>query len=44
MNDLSKQQTGKYKIDRSRLINGSKHFMYVYEDILVPINDRKKIQ
>ena len=37
MNDLTKQQIRKYKIDRSRLIKGSKHFVYVHEDILIPI-------
>ena len=37
MNDLTKQQIRKYKIDRARLIKGSKHFMYVHEDILIPI-------
>ena len=37
MNDLTKQQIRKYKIDRARLIKGSKHSMYVHEDILIPI-------
>ena len=37
MNDLTKQQIRKYKIDRVRLIKGSKHSMYVHEDILIPI-------
>ena len=35
--DLTKQQIRKYKIDRSRIIKGSKHSMYVHEDILIPI-------
>ena len=35
MNDLTKQQIKKYKIDRSRLIKGSKHSMYVHEDIAI---------
>ena len=33
MNDLKKQQIRKYKIDRARLIKGSKHSTYVHEDI-----------
>ena len=33
MNDLTKQQIRKCKIDRTRLIKGSKHSMNVYEDI-----------
>ena len=37
MSDLTKQQIRKYKIDRARLIKGSKHSMYVREDILIPI-------
>ena len=37
MSDLTKQQIKKYKIDRSRLIKGSKHFMYVHEDIAITI-------
>ena len=37
MNDLTKQQIRKYKIDRARLIKGSKYSMYVHEDILIPI-------
>ena len=37
MNDLTKQQIRKYKIDRARLIKSSKHSMYVHEDILIPI-------
>ena len=37
MNDLTKQQIRKYKIDRVRLIKGSKQSMYVHEDILIPI-------
>ena len=35
MNDLTKQQIRKYKIDRARLIKGSKYSMYVHEDILI---------
>ena len=37
MSDLTKQQIKKYKIDRSRLIKGSKHFMYFHEDIAITI-------
>ena len=37
MNDLTKQQIKKYKIDRSRLIKGSKHSMYVHEDIAIKL-------
>ena len=37
MNDLTKQQIRKYKIDRARLIKDSKHSMYVHEDILITI-------
>ena len=37
MNDLTKQQIRKYKIDRARLIKDSKYAMHVHEDILIPI-------
>ena len=37
MNDLTKQQIRKYKIDRVRLVKSSKHSMYVHEDTLIPI-------
>ena len=37
MTDLTKQQIRKYKIDRVTLITGSKHSMYIHEDILIPI-------
>ena len=37
MSDLTKQQIRKYKIDREKLMKGSKHFMYVSEDLLIPI-------
>ena len=37
MSDLTKQQIRKYKIDRTKLIKSSKHSMYVYEHILIPI-------
>ena len=33
MIDLAKQQIRKHKIDRARLIKGSKHSMYIHEDI-----------
>ena len=35
--DLAKQQIRKYKIDRTKMIKGSKHSMYVHEDILIPM-------
>ena len=50
MNDLTKQQIRKYKIDRVRLIKGIKRSMYVHEDILMPIimqsrlSDSKRIK
>ena len=37
MSDLTKQQIRKYKIDTEKLIKGSKHSMYVHEDISIPI-------
>ena len=37
MSDLTKQKIRKYKIDRGKLIKGSKHSMYGSEDILIPI-------
>ena len=37
MSDLTKQQIRKYKIDRAKLIKGSKHYICVHEDILIPI-------
>ena len=37
MNELTKPQIRKYKIDRGRLFKGSKHFMYIHEDIAVTI-------
>ena len=37
MSDLTKQQTRRYKVDRAKLIKGSKHSIYVHEDILIPI-------
>ena len=37
MNDLTKQQIRQYKMDRARLIKGSKHSRYVHENILIPI-------
>ena len=43
MNDLTKQQIRTYKIDRVRLIKGSKRSMYVHEDILIPIIMQSRI-
>ena len=35
MSDLTKQQIRKYKIDKTKLIKGSKHSMYFHEDVLI---------
>ena len=43
MNDLTKQQIRKYKIDRARLIKGSKHSRYAYENILIPIKMQSRL-
>ena len=37
MGDLTKQQIRKYRIDRAKLIKGSKDSMYFHEDILIPV-------
>ena len=37
MSELTKPKIRKYKIDRARLFKGSKHSMYVHEDILILI-------
>ena len=37
MNELTKQQIRKYKVDRARLIRGSKPSMYVRKVIATPI-------
>ena len=37
MNELTKPQIRKYKIDRARLFKGSKHSMYVHEEIAIAI-------
>ena len=37
MRNLTKEQIRKCKIDKSRLIKGSKHSMYVHEDIAITI-------
>ena len=37
MNELTKPQIRKYKIDRARLFKGSKHSLYVHEDIAIRI-------
>ena len=37
MNELTKEQIRKHKIDKSRLIKGSEQFMYVHEVIAIPI-------
>ena len=43
MSDLTKQQIRKYKINRARLFKGSKNFMSVHEDILIPIIMQSKL-
>ena len=43
MNDLTEQQIRKYKIDRARLIKGSKHSRFVNEDILIPIKMQSRL-
>ena len=43
ISDLTKQKIRKYKIDRARLIKGSKHSMYVSQDILVTIIMQSKL-
>ena len=35
MSELTKPQIREYKIDRAKLIRGSKHTMYVHEDVLI---------
>ena len=37
MSELTKPQIRKYKIHSAKLLKGSKHSMYVHEDILIPI-------
>ena len=37
MSDLTKPQIRKYKIDGAKLIKGSKHSMYIHEDIAITI-------
>ena len=37
MNELTKEQVRKYKIDKSRSIKGSEQSMYVHEVIVTPI-------
>ena len=37
MVDFTKQQIRKHEIDRAKLINNSKHSMYVHKDILISI-------
>ena len=44
MNELTKQQIRKYKINRSRLIKGSKESMYVSEVIAIPIIMQSTLQ
>ena len=37
MSELTKPQMRKYKIDKAKLIKGSKHYMYVHENVLIPV-------
>ena len=37
MSEATKPQIKKYKIDRARLFKGSKHSMYLHEDIAITI-------
>ena len=37
MSEFTNPQIRKYKIDEAKLFKGSKHSMYVHEDILIPI-------
>ena len=37
MTEVTKPQIKKYKIDRARLFKGSKHSMYLHEDIAITI-------
>ena len=44
MNDLTKQEIRKYKIENTRLIKGSKHSMYIHEDVLIPITTQSRLK
>ena len=37
MNELTKELIRKYQIDKSRLIKGSEHYMFVHKVIAIPI-------
>ena len=43
MNDLTKPQIKKYKIDKVRLFKGSEHSMYIHEDIAITIIMQSKL-
>ena len=43
LSGLTKQQIGKYKVDKARLFKGSKHSMYVNAVILIPINMQSRL-
>ena len=43
MNDLTKPQIRKYKIDKVRLFKGSEHSMYIHEDIAITIIMQSKL-
>ena len=43
MNELTKPQIRKYKIDKVRLFKGSEHSMYIHEDIAITIIMQSKL-
>ena len=43
MRELTKPQIRKYKIDRARLFKGSKHSMYVQEDIAIKMIMQRRL-
>ena len=43
MKELTKPQIRKYKIDRARLFKGSKHSMYVQEDIAIKMIMQRRL-
>ena len=44
INEITKPQIRKYKIDRARLFKGSEHPMYVHEDITISSNVNEVIR
>ena len=43
MSDPTKQQIRKYKIDREKLIKGSKYSIYGSEDLLIPVTMQSRL-